>query len=132
VSVGAYWLSEKWCVHRHRKQYLSFGYSFVTGKSITIILPNCIWNYNASQYLDTVQYFKTLSYRLCEVIMKMVCRLKSTSVIVNNILFESDSSYVNVQRSSPQWYCPINNANKTIVETIQYTFVRMQHKFDSI
>jgi hypothetical protein len=47
VSVGAYRLSEKWCVHRHRKQYLSFGYSFVTGKSIIIILPNCMWNYNA-------------------------------------------------------------------------------------
>ena len=45
----------------------------------------------------------------------MVCRLQSTSVIVNNIIFESDSSYVNVQRSSPHWYCPIN-ANKTIVE----------------
>ena len=60
-------------------------------------------------------YFKTLSYRLREVIMKMVCRLQSTSVIVNNIIFESDSSYVNVQRSSPHWYCPIN-ANKTIVE----------------
>jgi len=28
-SDRAYWLSKKWCVHRHRKQYLSFGYSFV-------------------------------------------------------------------------------------------------------
>jgi len=55
VSVRAYWLSKWCCVHRHRKQYLSFGDSFVTGKSITIILPNCIWNYNASEHLDRNQ-----------------------------------------------------------------------------
>jgi hypothetical protein len=55
VSVRAYWLSNKCCVHKHRKQYLSIGYSFDTGKSITIILPNCIWNYNASEHLDRVQ-----------------------------------------------------------------------------
>jgi hypothetical protein len=47
MSVRACWLSKKCCIYRHRKQYLSFGYSFVTGKSITIILPNCISNYNS-------------------------------------------------------------------------------------
>jgi hypothetical protein len=48
--------------------------------------------------------------------MKMVCRLHSTSFIVSYIIVGSDSSYVNEQRSSPHWHCPINNANKTIVE----------------
>ena len=51
VSVRVYWLSRKCYVHRHSKQYLSFGYSFVIGKSITIILPNCIWNSNTSHHL---------------------------------------------------------------------------------
>ena len=40
-------------------------------------------------------YFKTLVYRLREVIMKMVCRLHSTYFIVNYIIFGSDSSYAN-------------------------------------
>jgi hypothetical protein len=46
----------------------------------------------------------------------MVYRLHSTYLIVNYITFGSDSSYDNLQRSSPHWYCPINNANKTIVK----------------
>jgi hypothetical protein len=48
--------------------------------------------------------------------MKMVYRLHSTYFIVNYIIFGSDSSYVNLQRFSPHWYCPINKANKTIVK----------------
>ena len=62
-------------------------------------------------------YFKTLAYRLREVIMKMVYRLHSTYFIVNYLLvFGLDSRYVNLQTSSQHWYCPINKANKTIVE----------------
>ena len=72
---------------------------------------NCIKTYHIKSL-----YFKTLVYRLRVVIMKMVCRLHSTYFIVNYIIFGSDSSYVNVQRSSPHWHCPIHNANKTIVE----------------
>jgi hypothetical protein len=44
-------------------------------------------------------------------------RLHSTYFIVNYLLvFGLDSRYVNLQRSSQHWYCPINKANKTIVE----------------
>ena len=46
----------------------------------------------------------------------MVYRLHSTYFIVNFIAFGSDSRYDNLQRSPPHRYCPINDANKTIVK----------------